>query len=191
MALFDNETHFSKFFPDDFWQKRVFLKISCSPGDPPNDLQNVKNSPEPPTSYDPKKMTSKPTNLIRDENIQFTATPCRHSKFGTFVPSLSQKELFRFVSPTRGLPVGAHRDVVQEGPQDLPDRIQAFQVTLRGHFGFSNRLQFFHFWSFSRPTMESRPCTVAQPCFIRQFTILSPHFFAPPSISYDHATVFA
>ena len=30
---------------DDFDQKRVFLKTTCSPTDPPNDLQNVNNSP--------------------------------------------------------------------------------------------------------------------------------------------------
>ena len=54
------------------------VKTSCSPGGPPSDLQNVKNSPEPPTTVMTPKMTSKPTNSIRDENIQFTATTCRY-----------------------------------------------------------------------------------------------------------------
>ena len=40
IALFDNETFFT-IFPDGFEQKRVFLKTSCSPGDPPSDFQNV------------------------------------------------------------------------------------------------------------------------------------------------------
>ena len=74
MALFGNETHFLQ-----------FSKTTCSPGDPPIDLQNVKNSPEPPSPRTSSKMGSKPTNLIRDENIQFTATTCTevHSDFGT------------------------------------------------------------------------------------------------------------
>ena len=41
MALFDNETHFLTIFPDDVDQKRVFLKTTCSPTDPPSDLQNL------------------------------------------------------------------------------------------------------------------------------------------------------
>ena len=73
--MFDNETHFLQFFPK-ILIKNVFFKTSCSPGGPPSDFQNVKNSPEPPTTVMTPKVTSKPTNLIRDENIQFTATPC-------------------------------------------------------------------------------------------------------------------
>ena len=68
IALFDNETHFFHYFPDDFEQKRVFLKTSCSLGDSPSDPGATL------TSYDQKKKTSKPTNLIRNEYIQFTAT---------------------------------------------------------------------------------------------------------------------
>ena len=56
--------------------KSVFFKTTCSPRVPPNDLQNVKNSPGPARHWYGPKMGSKPTNLIRDENIQSTATPC-------------------------------------------------------------------------------------------------------------------
>ena len=52
------------------------MKTSCSLGDSPNDLQNVMNSLEPPSPHTTQKMTSKPTNLIRNENVQFTATTC-------------------------------------------------------------------------------------------------------------------
>ena len=75
MASFDNETHFY-FFPVEFDQTRVFLKTTCSPTDPPSDLQNVKNSPWPTHFQSVPKMGSKPTHVIRDENIQSTATTC-------------------------------------------------------------------------------------------------------------------
>ena len=47
--------HIFTIFPEDFEQTRVFLKTSCSPRDPPRDLQNVKNSPEPPLPHTPPK----------------------------------------------------------------------------------------------------------------------------------------
>ena len=75
--------HIFHYFPYDFSQKRG-LNTSCSPGDPPSDLQNVKNSPEPPSPHTTPKMTSKPTKLIRNENIQFTATPCSRSELQEF-----------------------------------------------------------------------------------------------------------
>ena len=84
MALFDNETHFLLFVPKILFKNVFFFETSCSPGGPPSDLQNVKNSPEPPTTVMTPKMTSKPTNLTRDENIQFTATPCIDARgYGT------------------------------------------------------------------------------------------------------------
>ena len=53
------------------------MKTTCSPRSPPIDFQNAKNSPEPPSPRtSKKKLGSKPTNLIRNENIQFTATTC-------------------------------------------------------------------------------------------------------------------
>ena len=62
------------YFPDVFKQKRVFMKTTCSPRGPPIDLHNVKNSLEPPSPRTTPKMTTKPTNLMRNESIQFTAT---------------------------------------------------------------------------------------------------------------------
>ena len=77
MVLFDVVGHFYNFSRSFFVKKKsAFVETSCSPGDPTNDLQNVKNSPEPPTTVLSPKMGSKPTNLIRDDNIQSTATTC-------------------------------------------------------------------------------------------------------------------
>ena len=55
IAFFDNETHFF-LFPDGFLQKRVFMKTTYSPRGPPNDFQNVKNSPESPSPHTSSKM---------------------------------------------------------------------------------------------------------------------------------------
>ena len=41
-------------------KKRVFVKTTCSPRDPPNDLQNVKNRPAPLTTDMSPRMGSKP-----------------------------------------------------------------------------------------------------------------------------------
>ena len=73
MVSFDVVEHFFIFLV--FCQKRAFVKTSCSPGYPPSDLQNVKNSEAPPTTVMSSNMGSKPTDLIRDDNIQSTATP--------------------------------------------------------------------------------------------------------------------
>ena len=56
------------------------MKTICSTEDSPSDLQNVKNSPEPPTTVMSSKMIFKPTNLIRNEKIQSTATTCIRSQ---------------------------------------------------------------------------------------------------------------
>ena len=49
IALSDVVEHFAYFLVI-VDQKRVFKKTTCSPRDAPSDLQNVKNSPEPPTT---------------------------------------------------------------------------------------------------------------------------------------------
>ena len=55
-----------------------FLKTTCSPTDPPSDLQHVKNSPGPTLHRYVQKMGSEPTYLSRDENVQSTATTCSY-----------------------------------------------------------------------------------------------------------------
>ena len=67
---------FDTFYRSFLVKKRVFVKTSCSPRDPPNDLRNVKNSPEPPTIDEAPKMGSKPTDSIRFDSVQSGATPC-------------------------------------------------------------------------------------------------------------------
>ena len=67
----------SLFFLVFFAQKRVFMKTTCSPTDPPIDLQNVKNWHPPPTTNMPTRKGSEPTNLIRDE----ISSPPQHPVF--------------------------------------------------------------------------------------------------------------
>ena len=62
--------------PNKYGNICVFLKTCCSPGDPPSDLQNVKNNLEPSSPHTSSKMGSKQKKIIRDENVQFTATTC-------------------------------------------------------------------------------------------------------------------
>ena len=83
------------------------------------------------------------------------------------------------------------------GPENVKstnaDQIQAFQDSLRAHFGqFSNRLQFLFLEVMVVENMGLRLCT--NKCSVFLFASshdLSTQIFACPSISYDHATVFA
>ena len=59
-----------------FGQERVFMKTTCSPRDPPNDLSKCHEQPSAIHHRCVPKMTFKPTHLIRNENIQSTATTC-------------------------------------------------------------------------------------------------------------------
>ena len=67
-------------FSQKFLSKNVFWRRQpARPETLPKTFQNVKNSPAPPSTDMFQKLDSKPTDLIRNENIQSTATPCRTS----------------------------------------------------------------------------------------------------------------
>ena len=53
MTLIDNETRFY-YFPEGFDQKRVSLKTTSSPRDPPGDSKMPRTAPDPPTDMSPK-----------------------------------------------------------------------------------------------------------------------------------------
>ena len=50
IALSDVVEHLYYFSQKLFGNKRVFMKTTCSPGDPPSDLQIVKKGPAPATT---------------------------------------------------------------------------------------------------------------------------------------------
>ena len=69
--------HIFHYFPTMFTKHVLFLRLPDRPETLPVTIQNVENSPASTHLIRPPKMTFKPTNLIRNENIQFTATTCR------------------------------------------------------------------------------------------------------------------
>ena len=94
-----------KYFLAICWSKSVFMKTTCSPS---NDLQNVKNSPEPPTTGMSPKMGFKPTILIRDEKIQSHDAPKKQMNDGNYIIQTWSFSLFK-TNEKRWKRCGSHR----------------------------------------------------------------------------------
>ena len=81
IALFDNETHFSLFSKRFLTKTRFEEDVLIIPRSSQRPSKMSRTAWRSPHLMRPK-MTSKPTNLMRNENIQFTATTCTSNTSG-------------------------------------------------------------------------------------------------------------